>query len=57
MLEGKVVVVTGGASGIGRAIAQTMADSGAHLVIADLDALAADRAAANDANWRMRSWL
>lgn len=46
MLQGKVAVVTGGASGIGRAIAQAMAEAGAHLVIADLDREAAEKAAA-----------
>ncbi|CAN5681179.1 SDR family oxidoreductase [soil metagenome] len=35
-LEGKVVVVTGGASGNGRAIALACAEEGAHVVIADL---------------------
>ena len=46
MLEGKVAVVTGGASGIGRAIAQAMSEAGAHLVIADLAPEAAETAAA-----------
>ncbi|QBJ96621.1 3-oxoacyl-ACP reductase FabG [Rhodococcus sp. ABRD24] len=35
-LSGKVAFVTGGSSGIGRAIAYTLAQVGAHLVIADL---------------------
>jgi NAD(P)-dependent dehydrogenase (short-subunit alcohol dehydrogenase family) len=35
-MEGKVAVVTGGASGIGRAIAARLADSGAHVRIIDL---------------------
>ncbi len=44
-LEGKVAVVTGGASGMGRAIALGYAREGAHVVIADLDEAAAREAA------------
>ena len=36
-LEGKVAVVTGGASGIGKGIAQALANEGAQLVIADIE--------------------
>ncbi len=36
-LEGKVIIVTGGASGIGRAIVEEAADSGAIAVIADVN--------------------
>lgn len=37
-VAGKVAIVTGGASGIGRATAETLAREGARVVIADLDA-------------------
>lgn len=45
-LSGKVAVVTGGGSGIGRAIALTFASQGAHLVVLDVDSAAARETAA-----------
>ena len=46
-LEGKVVVVTGGASGIGLAVAHRFATEGARLVLADIEAPALEAAAAS----------
>ena len=45
-VRGKSVIVTGGASGIGRAYAEVMADNGARVCIFDLDAEGLDRAVA-----------
>jgi 2-hydroxycyclohexanecarboxyl-CoA dehydrogenase len=45
-LKDKIVVVTGAASGIGRATAQIFADEGARVVVADVDATRGEAAAA-----------
>ena len=45
-LEGRVAVVTGAASGIGRETAQVFAEAGANLVVADIDAAALEETGA-----------
>src|SRR5216683_5676889 len=42
-LWGKVAVVTGGGSGVGRAVAKAMAKQGANIVVSDFDAPRMDR--------------
>src|SRR5438132_14022275 len=45
LAEGRVAIVTGGASGIGLALAERFARSGLHLVLADIEATALKSAA------------
>jgi rhamnulose-1-phosphate aldolase/alcohol dehydrogenase len=44
-LDGQIAVVTGGASGIGRASARALADRGAHVLVADLNLAGAQEVA------------
>lgn len=46
-LAGRTALVTGGGSGIGRAVAHRLADDGAHVVVLDRDELAAKQTAAD----------
>lgn len=49
-LEGKTAIITGGASGIGRATGLLFGEHGANVVVADLSQQAADKAASEIAN-------
>ena len=46
ILKGQIAVITGGARGIGRAIAEVLADAGATIIVADLNAEGAQATAA-----------
>jgi len=50
-VKGKVALVTGAASGIGKRIAQVLADNGAHIAVADIN-LAGAQAAADEIKQR-----
>ncbi len=55
-LKGRVAVVTGGASGIGKAIAKCLAENGAQVWVLDLDAVAAETTASEIAAAGGRGW-
>jgi len=53
--EGRVAVITGGASGIGRAIGLELANAGAHVVVGDIDADLAEKTSAEISSRGVRS--
>ena len=54
-LTGQVAIVTGGATGIGRAIGIKMAEVGADIVVSDIDAAACQRTATEIAEMGVHS--
>jgi len=57
MLEGKIAAVTGGADGIGRGIAQTLARNGATVVLADINEELANRTRADIESAGGTAWV
>src|SRR5690606_33138367 len=56
MLNGKVVLVTGGARGLGAAICRLLAASGAHVIVADVRGQAAGDVAASVSAQGAQAW-
>ena len=54
-LEGKIAVVTGGGSGIGRSTAIALAEAGCQVFVLDLSSAAAEDNRRRDPNWRLSS--
>ncbi len=50
-LKNRVAIVTGGASGIGRGIVESLVEAGATVVIADLNETAAQHTTQNILTW------